>query len=235
MGVTFVSQQYMQNVLGYSPLKSGTIVIPAAIAMIIAAPISAKLIGRFGSRVTLLAGYASLALSLIICLTLWTTHASLPVLIVAISCMGLGVGLAGTPASHSLTGSVPVQKAGMASGTADLQRDLGGSIMQSLLGALLTAGYANAILARAAKSHTTIPPSIVSEAQRSFAGAEVIAKQYPAHAEDIIGAARDSFLHGSHWAYGSGLIFIVAGALLVIFAFPGKKREGELLASYGND
>ncbi len=51
---------------------------------------------------------------------------------------------AGTPASHSLTGSVPVRRAGMASATADLQRDLGGAIMQSLLGALLTAGYAAA-------------------------------------------------------------------------------------------
>ena len=54
--------------------------------------------------------------------------------------IGIGVGFAGTPASHSLTGSVPVQRAGMASGTADLQRDLGGAIMQSIFGALLTAG-----------------------------------------------------------------------------------------------
>src|SRR5574337_516803 len=59
--------------------------------------------------------------------------------------IGIGVGLAGTPASHSLTGSVPVQRAGMASGTADLQRDLGGALMTSIFGALLTAGYASAM------------------------------------------------------------------------------------------
>src|SRR5262249_22839884 len=40
-----------------------------------------------------------------------------------------------SPASHSLTGSVPVERAGMASGTADLQRDLGGAIMQTIFGA----------------------------------------------------------------------------------------------------
>nr|WP_243687026.1 hypothetical protein [Methanobacterium formicicum] len=44
----------------------------------------------------------------------------------AYSFVGIGVGLAGTPASHSLTGSVPVKRVGMASGTADLQRDFGG-------------------------------------------------------------------------------------------------------------
>ena len=60
---------------------------------------------------------------------------------------GVGVGFAGTPASRSLTGSVPVTRAGMASGTADLQRDLGGAIMPSIFGALLTAGYATAAAA----------------------------------------------------------------------------------------
>jgi hypothetical protein len=66
-------------------------------------------------------------------------------LVVELALIALGVGFAGTPASHSLTGSVPVRRAGMASGTADLQRDLGGAIMQSILGALLTAGYASAV------------------------------------------------------------------------------------------
>ena len=66
-------------------------------------------------------------------------------------CVGIGVGLAGTPASHSLTGSVPVSRAGMASGTADLQRDLGGAFMTSIFGALLTAGFAAAMAAAIAR------------------------------------------------------------------------------------
>ena len=53
--------------------------------------------------------------------------------------LGTGIGLAGTPSSNSLTGSVPVTRVGMASGTADLQRDLGGALMTSVFGALLTA------------------------------------------------------------------------------------------------
>ena len=73
--------------------------------------------------------------------------------------VGIGVGLAGTPASHSLTGSVPVKRVGMASGTADLQRDLGGAIMQSIFGALLTAGYA----VRRRRRWSPPPASSVSE------------------------------------------------------------------------
>ena len=59
--------------------------------------------------------------------------------------LGIGVGLGGTPSSNSLTASVPVTRVGMASGTADLQRDLGGALMQSIFGALLAAGFAAAM------------------------------------------------------------------------------------------
>ena len=99
--------------------------------------------------------------------------------------IGIGVGFAGTPASHSLTGSVPVQRAGMASGTADLQRDLGGAIMQSIFGALLTAGYAAAAAAAiaAAPNNQQINDSVQNQLTKSFAGAEAAAEQYPQYAE----------------------------------------------------
>ena len=79
--------------------------------------------------------------------------------------VGIGVGFAGTPASRSLTASVPVKRAGMASGTADLQRDLGGALMQSIFGALLAAGFATAMTARLpppAKAARLPPPSPAS-------------------------------------------------------------------------
>jgi hypothetical protein len=88
---------------------------------------------------------------------------------------GIGVGFAGPPAARSLTASVPVDRAGMASGTADLQRDLGGAIMQSILGALLTAGYAAAFGATIAGASSAdkrlITNSVVHQLQKSFAGA----------------------------------------------------------------
>ena len=86
-----------------------------------------------GARTTLLIGYVFLFLAFLAMLLLWTDNSSYWQIGIAYAFIGIGVGLAGTPASHSLTGSVPVRRAGMASGTADLQRDLGGAIMQSIL------------------------------------------------------------------------------------------------------
>jgi DHA2 family multidrug resistance protein-like MFS transporter len=143
MGAMFIGQQFLQNVLGYSTLDSGLAILPAAVFMVLCAPRSAKLVEAKGARFTLLFGYVFVLLGFLTMLLLWRRRAS-PYWHVglAYASWASGVGFAGTPASHSLTGAVPVTRAGMASGTADLQRDLGGAIMQSILGALLTAGYA---------------------------------------------------------------------------------------------
>ena len=145
MAAMFVGQQFLQNVLGYSTLGAGAAILPAALLMVLVAPRSAKIVEERGSRFTLLAGYFFCLLGFLTMLLLWKE--SIPYWKVALgyALIGIGVGLAGTPASRSLTGSVPVTRAGMASGTADLQRDLGGAIMQSIFGALLTAGYASAV------------------------------------------------------------------------------------------
>jgi MFS transporter, DHA2 family, multidrug resistance protein len=122
----------------------------------------------------------------------------------------------------------------MASGTADLQRDLGGAIMQSILGALLTAGYASAVGAAiaAAPDAGEITDSVQTQLQKSFAGAEAIAEQYPQYAEQITAGATSSFLDGADWAYGAGIVAILLGATIVFFLFPRPAQERLLLASY---
>lgn len=79
--------------------------------------------------------------------------------------------------------------------------------MQSIFGALLTAGFATAM-------------SAADTAQR-----------YPQYSSQITAAAKSSFLDGADWAYAAGLIAVLAGAALV-FMFPRKQDEQALLASY---
>jgi MFS transporter, DHA2 family, multidrug resistance protein len=167
-------------------------------------------------------------------LVLWTTGQSYWAIALGYALVGAGVGFAGTPASHSLTGSVPVTRAGMASGTADLQRDLGGAIMQSILGALLTAGYAAAVATAIAGAPNAdqITDSVQTQLQKSFAGAEQVAEQYPQYSDAIIAGARTSFLDGADWAYTAGIVAIVLGAAIVFFLFPRRDQERALLMRY---
>jgi MFS family permease len=234
MGAMFVGQQFLQNVLGYSPLEAGLAILPAAAAMVVVAPRSAKIVDSRGSRFTLLLGYVFCLLGFVTMFLLWEGGASYAWVGLGYAFVGIGVGFAGTPASRSLTGSVPVQRAGMASGTADLQRDLGGAIMQSIMGALLTAGYATAFAnaIAGAPNGDQISDNIQAQLEKSFAGAEQIAEQYPQYASQITAAAKSSFVDGQDWAYVAGIVAILAGALLVRLKFPARSEEERLLASY---
>jgi MFS transporter, DHA2 family, multidrug resistance protein len=234
MGAMFVGQQFLQNVLTYDTLDAGLAILPAAFFMVLIAPRSAKLVEARGARFTLLTGYALCLLGFVTMLLLWKEGIPYWKVGLAYAFVGAGVGFAGTPASHSLTGSVPVDKAGMASGTADLQRDLGGAIMQSILGALLAAGYAAAFASAIASSPNgqQVSDSVESQLTKSFAGAEAVAQQYPQYATQITAAAKASFLSGDQWAYTAGIVAIILGAVLVFFMFPKKDDEQRLLAGY---
>jgi hypothetical protein len=202
--------------------------------MVLVAPRSAILVESFGARVTLLIGYAFCLLGFLVMLLLWNEGVGYWAIGLAYALVGAGVGFAGTPASHSLTGSVPVSKAGMASGTADLQRDLGGAIMQSILGALLAAGYASAFSAQIAASPQAgqISDSTENSLIKSFSSAQALAEQYPSQASAITSAAKTSFLDGADWAYTAGIVAILIGAVIVFFLFPGKDDERRLLTEY---
>jgi EmrB/QacA subfamily drug resistance transporter len=233
MGSAFVSQQYLQNVLGYSTLQAGAAFLPAVVFMVLVAPRSAKLVETRGARFTLMSGYVFLFLAFLTMLVLWKEGSSYWEIALAYVFIGIGVGFAGTPASHSLTGSVPVRRAGMASGTADLQRDLGGAIMQSIFGALLTAGYATAAGSLISSSGQDVTTSTHAELTKSFSSAADTASRYPSSQQDaIISGAKTAFLHGDQWAYTAGLVAVVIGAALVFFCFPKRDEEQRLLAEY---
>ena len=234
MGAMFIGQQFLQNILGYSTLEAGAAILPAALFMVLIAPRSARLVDARGARFTLLTGYALCLVGFVVMLLFWDEGIPYWVVGVGYAFIGAGVGFAGTPASHSLTGSVPVERAGMASGTADLQRDLGGAIMQSILGALLTAGYAAAVATAiaGAPNANQISSSTQAQLQKSFASAEAVAAQYPHYADAITAGAKESFLAGADWAYMAGIVAILLGAAVVFVLFPRKEREEALLAAY---
>ncbi len=234
MGAMFVGQQFVQNVLGYSTLEAGAAILPAAVLMALVAPRSAKLVESRGSRFTLLFGFSFFLLAFLVMLLLWEENASYWPVGLAYALVGVGVGIAGTPASRSLTGSVPVRRAGMASGTADLQRDLGGAIMQSTFGALLTAGYAAGFAAQisASPQGSDVSERVQNELTKSFSAADITAEQYPRYAMQIIDAARTSFLDGSDRTFVAGLIAVLLGSALVYFLFPRRDAERDMLERF---
>ncbi|WP_028802606.1 MFS transporter [Streptomyces sp. 142MFCol3.1] len=234
MGAMFVGQQFLQNVLGYSTVAAGAAILPTAVLMVVVAPRSAKLVDSIGSRRTLLLGYVFVLLAFVTMLLLWKQGTPYWIVALGYAFVGVGVGFAQTPAAHALTGSVPPTRVGMASGTADLQRDLGGALMQSVFGALLTAGYAREMtdLIGASAQASKVTNGTQTELTKSFSSAADTASRYPQYASQIDSAAKTAFLNGDQWAYTAGIAATVVGALVVVVFFPGKEREAACLAEY---
>ena len=151
---------------GYSTLQAGAAFLPAIVCMVLVAPRSAKLVESHGARITLLTGYVFLVLAFSGMLLLWSDDAPYWQIGIAYAFIGIGVGLAGTPASHSLTGSVPVQPRRHGVGHRRPAARPGRRDHAIDLGALLTAGYASAAATAiaAAPNSDTISDSVQSRA-----------------------------------------------------------------------
>lgn len=234
MGSTFIGQQFMQNVLKYPTSAAGLAILPSALGMVAVAPLSARLVNERGSRFTLLAGYAFVFAATVVMLIFWREGSHYWSVGLGYLLVGTGAGLAMTPASRCLTSSVPVRRVGMASGTGDLQRDLGGSVMQAILGSLLTAGYAAefARLLGESPQAKQVSQATQTALTQSFTSAQDVAANYPQYATAIEQAARQSFLQGANLAYACAAITVLLGALMVVRLFPGHAGETELLAQY---
>ena len=104
--------------------------------------------------------------------------------------------------------------------------------MQSIFGALLTAGYAASVTSQIAASDKSVTDSTQAALTKSFASAEAVAEQHPQYANAIVTGAKQAFLDGDDWAYTAGVVAILLGAALVYFMFPKHEEEKQLLASY---
>jgi hypothetical protein len=127
-------------------------------------------------------------------------------------------------------GSVPPSRGGMGSAFLDLTRDLGGAVMQAIMGALLAAAYAfqirtdlsNLSPAEAAK----VSDQTAAQLTSSFEGAASVASKYGEPTSTrIIDAASVAFTEGKSAAILIALVMTLLGLALVLFVYPGKSKE----------
>ncbi len=135
MGSFFFLAIYLQDLLGFSPLETGVRFLPTTIVIVIAAPIAGRVADRIGSRWPMVLGLAitSVSLYLFAQMTASTTYSDL---LLAFILLGLGIGMTMSPMSTAAMNAVAVDKAGVASGTLQMFRMMGGTIGVAATGAI---------------------------------------------------------------------------------------------------
>jgi EmrB/QacA subfamily drug resistance transporter len=199
-GFLFLSTQYLQFVLGYSPSAAGLRMLPYAGAMIVAAPISSKLVMRLGTKRVVTAGMLTFAAGLAIAATI-TTDTGYGRLGIAMLFMGAGMGLAGAPATESIMGALPSDRAGIGSAVNDTTRELGGALGVAIVGSIVSSLYSNQL---------TLPdnlPAPAAAAARESLGAAVHVGGDVGH--QVAEAAREAFTQAM--SRGSIVVACAAG------------------------
>ncbi len=135
-GLIFVLLQFLQLVLGYSPLEAGAALAPMALVMVAVAPRVPRLVERVGVRPVGPTGLALMAVGLLVISTM-DAGSSYWHLLAGGLLLGLGMAFATTPATTAIVGSLPDEKQGVASAVNDAAREVGGALGIAVLGSVL--------------------------------------------------------------------------------------------------
>jgi EmrB/QacA subfamily drug resistance transporter len=218
-GLFFVALQYMQQILGYSPLLSGLAVLPMVAAFVLS-PAAAHLSERVGPGPVIAGGLALAAAGLGVLATLGVGSSYWHVL-GGFILTGAGMALSAAPATNAIVASLPQGKQGVASAVNDLSRELGGVLGIAILGSVLNAGYRSG-LADAARDE---PGKMVAQAQESLASALGVAKRLGGgEGERLADAAREAFVGGLSASLWAGAIVLIVSAVGVAVLVSGRSK-----------
>ena len=215
-GASFYVAQYLQFVLGLSPLQAGLCLAPATAAVIVGAQLAPSLARRFDDTVIMAAGLGVSAVGFAL-LTQVDAH-DLPLLVASYFTMSLGVGPLTAICPGLIVGTAPPERAGAAASLSSTSAEFGGALGLAMLGSLGVAVYRVAL---------AMPPGLSAGAAASTHDSLGTALQASTHLPPLAGAgvvaaARDAFTTA----------FVVVAA---VCRGPGRDdgRSSDRLASLG--
>jgi EmrB/QacA subfamily drug resistance transporter len=219
-GLMIVVMQYLQLVLGYSPLKAALSLLPMTVVLIPIAAAAAPLSERFGQKLVCATGLAVSAVAFLTFSTLGPTS-GFGLLLLGQLFLAVGIGLSTTPATNAIVSSLPLAKQGVASAVNDTTREIGTALGIALMGSMFNTGYRNAISGHLAGT----PAQIAAQAKQAPAIALAIASKLGAPGLALAAAARTAFASGLRLAMFVGAGLLVAGAVFVWAHGPSHREE----------
>jgi DHA2 family multidrug resistance protein-like MFS transporter len=201
--------QYLQLVLGLSPLEAAVRLIPLMVAAIAGSLLSPRLLNRFGTRTVVTGGLGITTVALVPLLALSTADHYL-IMVVPFLAMGFGLEAALAAANDAIISAVSADRAGGAAAIEETAYELGGGMGVAVLGSVLAAAYSGALGAVSGVSETAL-----GAARESLGRAVEVSDALPASvAGALVDAARDAFVHGLRVALVLSIVLLGVSAVL---------------------
>ena len=232
-GSIFLLTQYLQFTLGYSPLESGVRMLPYAGTMMVIAPLSSKVVERFGSKRTIATGLglATIALILMGTLSVNTQYIDIAWRFVILAA---GMALVMAPATDSVMGSVPLAKAGVGSAVNDTTRQVGGALGVAIIGSIVSSVYGSKVGDFFAGKPA--PKAAVDAAKNSLGGAIAVSKNLAGQpipnakqlAAGLVDTANHAFVEAFRWGTRVGAVVLALGVIIVLRWLPARANQAHI-------
>jgi DHA2 family multidrug resistance protein-like MFS transporter len=211
-GVYLFIAQYLQLVLGLSPLEAGLWSVPGAITSIIGSNVAPMLVRRIRPAFIIAAGLVLGAVGFGLLTQIGAN--SLALVVAGWGIMSLGFGATFTLTADLVVGTAPVERAGAASALSETGAEFGGALGIAVLGTLGTAIYRSGVTAALPSG---IPYEAARAAQETLSGAVTMAEQLPnSLAAALLGVAHTAFIQGLQLTSLIGAVVMIGLAILTV-------------------
>ncbi|MFF7355561.1 MFS transporter [Streptomyces filipinensis] len=225
VGLELIAAQYLQLVLGLSPLQTGLRLLPLTIAAMAAGLAGARMLRRFGPRRMVCFGFC-LTAAAVVTLTAMGGTDNAPLLLSGFVLLGFGLETTLFGAYESMLSEAPADQAGGAAAIGETSYQLGAGIGIALLGSVMNAAYAPGL-----RAVPGVPRPAEDAAGHSLGEAYEIAGRLGGPAgEALRRAARDSFVHGLHVTLLVSAVLLLLGAVMAL-RLPRVMQCGEPAAA----
>jgi EmrB/QacA subfamily drug resistance transporter len=213
----YLTTQYIQQVMGYTPLGSAIALAPMAIPLLTFSAFSSWYLPKFGLRAVAFASMALVAVGFLCMRTLGpdSSYLDLAWPLLVISC---GFGLATAPTTSAIMTAAPDEKQGVASAVNDATREIGGALGIALAGSILAGGYSHHIAARL----SAYPEQVRGPASNSFSQALAVANHIGPQGKQLVETSRAAFVAALNSSYLVLAIVVAVAALLIPLIAPGR-------------
>jgi EmrB/QacA subfamily drug resistance transporter len=219
-GFFFVAMQYMQLILGYSPLGTAFALVPLAVPILILGATLHLYLPKVGLRTAVALGLFLIAVGLF-CMRMLDANSSYLEFVWPVLIVSAGIGLCVAPTTSAIMGAVPDEKQGVASAVNDTTREVGAAIGIAVAGSVVAAHYSNVL----GPALAGFPQQVRDPALESLAQALVVAEQMGPQGRQVAQLAESAFLQSMHLSLLILSVTIAVAATFIAIWSPG--RDGQ--------
>jgi fucose permease len=217
--------QFMQKILGYSPLKAGAGLLPLMGVFAVVSFAAAPLYERIGPKRTVSLGAGAIALGMFL-ISLVERDSGWAMLVPGMVVTGTGIGLFYSSITTAAVTALDPSRSSLAGGIVYMFQVAGGSVGLGLTTTVFTTASED----RLQRDARGLSESEIEKIQGALAGtdsaAEVIARRGGAAAERLVEIVRDAFVAGLNWSFRLVAVLALAGLVVSVLFVGGSLRRG---------